>query len=474
MPAKVQDRSKIVSDMLSQSEPIRDLIAGAKHMRSRGRTYLPKFTLENEDDYEERKAGTWLFNGTKKARDDMAGKVFEKPVRLEDQESQLFEWCQNIDLEGRDLSNFGYDVFRGAIEDGINFIFVDAPPREGEITRGEARARNLRPYMTMVRLSSVLGWKWENINNAPTLTQFRLLEDVADPLRDEFEDETIQQIRVLDLQGSRVRVRLYRQESTESAKVGFLLHQEYLTDQSEIQIVPVYTSRTGFMSATPPLLDIAELNLAHWRIQSDKASCLHKSLSPLLLVKGIEMDGGQVVNSAGYVFHSNADNAALEWAEISGSGIKAGADELKALEQQMQWSGLQLIMERSGVSTATGDMLDEGKSTSKLKQWADNLKDALEIALDFMADMGGISGANTTVQVHTDFTTLGYVDMPAIKDMHLAGAISRKAYVREAIRRGILSEDHDADADAELIEEESMANIPPISSGDAPDDEAQA
>jgi len=209
------------------------------------------------------------------------------------------------------------------------------------------------------------------------------------------------------------------------------------------------------MRADPPLADIAELNLAHWRVQSDKSNCLHKALSPLLLLKGIEVDGGAVVNSAGYAFHSNNEMAALEWAEITGSGIEKGSDELRDLEKQMQWMGLQLIMSRTGVSTATGDAIDENKSTSRLRSWADNLKDALEIALGWMADMGGLSGIDTSVVVHKDFSVMGHLTFSDVRDMYNSGAISREAYVAEAMRRGILAENFDADDDAELIEQDS-------------------
>ena len=164
---EVHEVSGEVQAMLNASAPIRDLVAGGAHMRKLRTKYLPKFAMENDEDYSARVESTWLFNGTKKARDDMAGRIFEKPVVLADQEGQIFEWCQNVDLEGRDLSNFADDAFKAAIEAGISFIMVDAPPRPGGVTRGQAQALNLRPDMVHLPITSVLGWKWENIANAP-------------------------------------------------------------------------------------------------------------------------------------------------------------------------------------------------------------------------------------------------------------------------------------------------------------------
>ena len=50
--------------------------------------------------------------------------------------------------------------------------------------------------------------------------------------------------------------------------------------------------------------------------------------------------------------------------EHSGAAIDAGRTELKDMEFQMQAMGLQLIVSRSGTTTATGDMIDENKINS--------------------------------------------------------------------------------------------------------------
>ena len=73
----VESVSSTVSKMLGEAEPIRDIIKGGAHMRSRGEVYLPKFPMESAEDYKSRKDSTWLFNGVKKARDDISGRVFE-------------------------------------------------------------------------------------------------------------------------------------------------------------------------------------------------------------------------------------------------------------------------------------------------------------------------------------------------------------------------------------------------------------
>ncbi|QDP54210.1 MAG: putative portal protein [Prokaryotic dsDNA virus sp.] len=470
--------STTVQNMLNESQRVVDVDMGGPHMRKQATKYLPQFPQETAEDYNARLQSSSLFNGVNKFVEDAAGKVFQQPVALKSvEDNPLSEFTSNIDLEGRDLSNFANDVFNAGMLRGVSFVMVDAPRRDGEVTRGQAQAMNLRPSMSFLPLDDVLGWKWENINNAPMLTQFRNYEEVEDPDRDEFSDETLLQIRVQDLVEGRVRVRLYRGTTTSSKGglvnrttgrvdgTGFELAEEYTTDQTQIMVAPFYTERAGFMVATSPLQDLTEINLAHWRLQSDKASCLHKSLSPLLFLKnmGVEAEEtGELVISTGYAFAANSDTAGMEWVEISGSGIDKARIELKDLEFQMQAMGLQLVISKTGGNTATGDAIDEQKQNSRLSIYADNLKDTLETCMGWMAELAGTPDADTDVFVNKEYAALNHLSMDQVRDMYIQSVISKRTYIAEARRRGVLDEDVDADDEADLIVEEGgdMFNEP--------------
>ena len=444
-------------------------------MRKQGVKYLPQFPHETEDDYTARLNSSSLFNGVNKFVEDAAGKVFQQPTTLKNKEDNpLIEYTTNIDLEGRDLSQFANDLFNAGMLRGIAFVMVDAPRREGEITRGQARALNLRPSMSYLPLDDVLGWKWENVNNVPILTQFRSFEEVEDPDRDEFSDETLLQIRVQDLVEGRVRVRLYRGTTTSSKGgvvnrttgrvdgTGFELVDEYTTEQTQIMVAPFYTERTAFMVATSPLQDLTEVNLAHWRLQSDKSSCLHKSLAPLLFLKnmGIEAnEAGELIVSTGYAFVANSETADMKWIEISGKAINEARIELKDLEFQMQAMGLQLVISKTGGNTATGDAIDEQKQNSRLSIYADNLKDTLETCMGWMAELAGIGSPDVEIFVNREFNALNHLSMDQVRDMFIQGVISKRTYISEARRRGVLDEDVDADDENELIGEEGGAFI---------------
>jgi len=451
---KVDAVSAEVEAIRAMVAPVNDLALGGAHMRGMGKTYLPQFPLEDNNTYDARKDSTWLFDGVGKAVEDYTSRVFDKPVTCID-EGRLGDWCQNIDLEGRDLSNFAQDVFADQIKSAITFIMADAPRRDGEVTVGQAEAQNLRPYLLHFTIFEALGWKVGNINNAPTITQFRLMESVDSGKGDEFTAEMVDQVRVLDLVGGRVNVRLFRRGET--GKKDWVVHEEYLTDQTEIMIVPVYSGRTGFLKARPPLGRLAEINLAHWRSQSDQANIMHHARAPIKVFMGWDKaDLSGSAESPGYAFVTSNDNAKVDVIEHGGSALEAGRNELKDLEQQMQWTGLQLVMSKSSGATATGDAIDEKKNTSSLARWADNLKDSIEIALGWMLDLGATEGS-AEVAMSRDYLSISLNEV-SLETLQKLG-FSQETLFTEAKRRGGVSDDLVVADELERVQREGALSL---------------
>jgi len=89
----------------------------------------------------------------------------------------------------------------------------------------------------------------------------------------------------------------------------------------------------------------------------------------------------------------------------------------------------------------------------------------LEIALDWMADMGGIA-ADTNLVVHKEFSVMGHLSMADVRDMYNSGAISQETYINEAQRRGVLSEDIVAKDEVERVDMEGGGGFGPSASGE--------
>lgn len=432
----------------------RALMGGTSAMRTAGETYLPKFPAESADAYKERLKLSWLFNGYRKTVRDMAGRVFAKPIELgEGTNQQITDWCENIDLAGRDLSTFTRAVFEDGLDAGISYILVDAPPRNDVVTKAQAKTQNLRPYLVHLEVEEILGWKAEAINNVQTLTQLRIMECVSeqDP-KDEFAQIEVGQVRVLDRTDKGVQTRIYRKVKDSAGKEEWQLYDEPTFSQlPEITVVPFYANRDGFFQGEPLLDDLADVNIAHWQSQSDQRNILHYARVPILFAAGRSSDEGPLTISAGTATIASDPAATLQWVEHSGQAIGAGRQDLKDLEFQMEAHGLQLLVAQS--ASATGATLDAAKETSILAMTADQLKDAIEQALGWMAAYGGLGEVSIEAKVNKEFGAgmMTAQELQLLLNAVNTGNMSRETFLGELARRGMIQPDLNVQDEADRI-----------------------
>lgn len=439
----------------------RTLMGGTEAMRKAGKTYLPQESAESEAAYKDRLARTFLFNGFKKTVKDMSGKVFTKPVQLgDDVPPKLKGYAENIDLTGQGLNNFAYSVFEAGMVDGISYILVEMPPAQPNATRKDDIDSGRRPYLVKIDACKLLGFKASIIEGRHVLTQVRISEVVTeDDPEDEFAEKAVEQVRVFDRMTDGVVYRVYQLQEKEGKAAEWVLVETGTTSLKDITLIPFYANRTEYMMGEPVLEDLGFTNEAHWQSSSDQRNILHVARVPILFAKGVGETDTFVVGANSFVRVASTD-ADLKYVEHTGKAIDSGRQDLKDLEFQMQTLGLELLIPKPGGQSATGAVIDQGKINSPLAMMADNLKDALEQALGYMAEYDGMGeDAGGSVTVNTDFglSLRDAAEITAILGAYNAGLISRETAWKELKRRGFLMDDFDPEDEKEQIEQDGQA-----------------
>ena len=227
-----------------------------------------------------------------------------------------------------------------------------------------------------------------------------------------------------------------------------------------IPLNTLYTNQIGFMMGQPWLEDIAQLQVAHWQSDSDQRNLLHVARVPILFAKGFGDEDTHFQLSIGSAsFMKGPSSADLKYVEHSGKGIEAGRNDLKDIEERIQFLGLEAMMKRpSGEITATQSAIDSSESNSSLGMISQELENTLEGMLDFFAlwmEMPEDSGGSLTV-----FKDFG-VEMADAKDIEVllkakqAGEISQLTFLKEIKRRGLLAEDFNPQTEIDLLDLES-------------------
>lgn len=423
----------------------RVLVGGTKAIRKAGQALTPKYPGEDEETYKMRLDGATLFNGFEDTVRKMAGKVLAKDVVLgDDVPPAIKDLSSNIDGQGRNLTAFAYDAFHEAMIDGLSFIFVDFPRVAGVVGSdgieqrpflSDQIAQGARPNVILYLVNQVIGFKHENRAGAETLTQFRILENVIEP-DGEYGETLVEQIRVLNI-GS---FELWR-KTDDKSKDDWYLYDKGLTSLSYIPIVPVYTNRTGYFTACPPLKTLAEINLEHWISSTDQRKALTFARFAMMVFTGVQPGS---IKSVGpdVVVELNEPNAKWGKIESSGEGIVAGRLDLEAIEKKMEKVGMVIqVQDAKGDITATAASIDSEEVNAALLAAAGALEDSLDQMLQIIADYQNLtSGGSTTVnkQFGRRKSTATVADLVSL---YSSGLLDDLTVLEELQKRGDLSED---------------------------------
>jgi hypothetical protein len=435
----VSTKSAAVQAMEADWALMDDLMGGTTAMRDAGTVRMPQWPLEDEKAYAARLATATLFPAFSETVASMAGRVFGKPLVIGDDVPAEIQdrVLPNVDMAGRNLHAFASDVFELAMAHGLSFILVDHPRVEGAKTQADEQALGVRPYWVHIGAQQVLGWRTELTNGRHRLTQFRYQEVICEP-DGEFGAVDVEQIRVLEPG----RCRLYRRVNGE-----WTMTDDIVITVPEIPIVTVYTGRTGFMTAKPPLLELAHLNVKHWQSQSDQDTILHTARVPLLLRKGAEPQldpetGKPMPMQISGSLIDVPESGDMKYVEHTGAAIEAGHKSLEELKEQMKLAGAKLLT-ATVLSLSESQAEDEqSKEVSQLAAMAEKLTDALDQALVFTAQWMNIPGEAGHTEIGADLT-LGPVSVQGVETMtKIEGrSVSAESVFDAAKRAGLVPSD---------------------------------
>lgn len=436
------------------------LMGGTRAMREAGELLLPKWPKEEGEDYRKRLSLSTLFPAYRETVKNNTGRVFAEPIVLgDDVPPAIVDFSEDFDRQGNNLQIWAKSFFTQALSHGLCHALAEYPnikssgDTEQLVTLADAQAVKARPYAIMIRPQQVIGWRVSNEGGEHVLTQFRYMESVEeeDGL---FGIKCINQIRVL-VPGTWMT---YREQTDAKGVKTWVLYDEGPTSLDHIPLTTLYTDRTGFMTAKPPLLELAYLNAKHWQSQSDQDNILHVARVPMLAISGIDDDTWELkVGTAAAT--KLPTNGKMEWVEHTGKSIEAGRQSLTDLEDQMRVAGAKLLQkDKQAVKTATQAEEEAAQELSPLQTMADGLEDALDQILQHFAELSGLpEGGHVEVSGNFETDFIPEVSIPALIQLNLASKISDQTLFSELQRRNVVSQDLDWAKESAKIAEQGPA-----------------
>lgn len=446
--------------MLPRWRMIDALLGGTETMRQ-AREYLPQYDNETNKNYEARLARATLLNMTEQTLDTLAGKPFREAVVLgDDVPPELEEFCEDIDMQGSNLQAFCRAWFREGWAKGFSHVLVDHPTPEAHSaadgtpvarTLADDRAEGLRPYWVHIKPECLIAAYSMVINGREVLTHVRIKETTTE--RVGWEEVEVERVRVLE-PGS------WQLWAPDEKGEEWHLEDAGTTTLDYVPLVTFYAGkRCGLMECKPPLADLAYLNVEHWQSKSDQRNVLTVSRFPILAASGVPSEQKVTIGPNNFL---TTEDAQGKWyyVEHTGAAISAGQVDLESLEDQMATYGAEYMRKKPGDETATGRALDSAESSSYLAATVRDFQDCVELAMQYTADwIGKDDGGSVKISDDVDLSEADSAELDTLQKTRAQKDISRKTYLDELQKRGVLSDDFDEEQDAEFLEEEAKNTL---------------
>ena len=395
--AKVDSHHPLYDSMSDSWQSCRDCVAGQKAIHAAGERYLPKLTDQTDSDYQAYKTRAQFFNATWRTISALSGMIFRRPPVI-DVAPSVEPYLDDVTMSGISFHILAQRATLEVLTTGRLGVLVDYPQQSVEgMTLADAQKLNLRPSMNTYPAESIINWKTTWSRNRTVLSMVVLTESAALEPDNEFEHKTETRYRVLDLFNNQYRVRVFRiNDKKEDEQVGKDLFP--LMNGKPLDFIPFYfigVDDTTPEIDDPPLNDLVDLNLDHYRLDADYKHGLHFTGLPTPVVAGYTRENENeklyVGSSSAWVFPN--ENAKATYLEYTGQGLSAIQAAKASDEQNMAILGARLLSsEKKAVETAQTAQIHRAGESSILSAISSTISIGLTMALNTFCEWAGSPG----------------------------------------------------------------------------------
>ncbi len=490
---KVDHKRKEVSTSENDWCLIADCVEGERAVKEAGEKYLPKPGAESDLDYASKRYKAYktravFYNVTGRTLEGLVGQVFSKDSSI-DLPDALERYEPDLDGAGTPLEQQAKATLKATLSFGHCGLLADFPTiEEGRVvTLADIQELRIRPRVLLIAPEQIINWR-VSVVGGETLLSLVVIEEVAITKDDGFEFKTEprwREIRLVPINsmGSKfaTQITLWRKknkptdeddkfEVVEGYPVTLLDYKGGFIDRIPFEFVGATNNEPQIDKA--PLLDLAGLNVAHFRNSADYEEGVFMTGQDQLVLTGLTQDwvdknfkGGIKLGSRAAITLPKEADAKLLHADPN----SIAAEAMKHKEEQMKALGAKLIEPKATKGTATEALIEESSESSVLSSATKNVSAAYRKAL-FHASrfVGEVDPETIEFELNSDFAAAmaSPTERAQIVSEWQSGLITF-GEAREQLRKaGIAYED---DETAQTEAEETL--IPPPGSGSGGEDE---
>lgn len=417
---------------------------GQDEIHEYGTKFLPRLSGQTDQEYFAYKQRALYYNATARTIDGLTGMLFMKPETIT-APAAMNSIIADVTMGGLSLHQFAEMISEEVITIGRCGVLVDYPPIVNAVTLAQAQAQGARPYATMYDAESIINWKTGRINNVEQLTLVVLEEENEIPV-DEFESKCEPQWRVLDLVNSAYRQRVFRKDK----RGEFILIEEIYPQINGRVINKIPFEFFGVRDNTPcvdkpPLLDLVDVNLSHYRTTADYEHGLHFTGLPTPVVTGYYSDdkSASLRIGSGTAWLLPDPQSKAFYLEFTGQGLGELREALRSKEAMMATLGARILApEKRAAEAAQTANIHRSSENSVLASIAQSISVGLTHVMEWLRDWSNITG-DVKVELNRDFipNSMTAQDVDSLVKSWQSGAISHQTLFDNLVAGDIIAQD---------------------------------
>ena len=397
----------------------RDAVAGQRAIKAAGQRYLPSLSGQNDAEYKAYKERALFYSITSKTLSALVGMITEKKpvVEYPPQMAQYFD-----DNYGQQFIELVSMAASELMLVGRFGILVDRPKDGG------------KPYLTPYTTEDIINWR---VAEDGSLTMLVLRETYWAPGEDEYEFKPKNRYRELSIVDNSLVIQIFEESAGKYERFGqptTIIN----TGRSMKQIPFVCATSIGLSiePVKPPMADIVDINISHYRTSADLEHGRHFTGLPTPYITGGESQKVLRIGSTSAWIIPDA-NAKVGFLEFTGLGLASLEKALTEKQAQLASMSARMIDNSSrGSEAAETVRLRYMSEVSGLKVTAKVTESLLKSAYRMIASMEDHDDT-IIIKMNTDFleSAMSAAELKAWFEVYQAGGISKDLFVF-ALRKG--------------------------------------
>lgn len=415
---------------------IRDCVDGSDAVKVKRTLYLPKLTGQSKDEYNAYLMRALFVSFTDRTLKGLVGLMTEREPNIKAPD-EMRPYFDDVDNQGTSFFELLRWVTEEVIAMGRTGLLIDFPVEGG------------RAYTIPYTAENIINWNTDPVFRNLSMLVLQELRYWPQPNTMHFLSRYVEYrlLRLSQVTG-KYEGEVWRRSVTSTLTGGLTKRAviEPVVRGDPIDIIPfTFITSEGITTelVKPPMLDIVDVNLSHFRTSADLEHGRHFTALPVAVVTGVDSDSPLRVGSE-QAWILPPHQAKAFYLEFTGQGLQSLETALKEKSDQMSVFSTRMMDNSSRGSESPDNVrIRHSSDAANMTRIAETIENAFNRHYNLIKEMEGIGGPPVEITLNKHFldARMPASELREIVKAFVEGAINEETLIFNLTRGDIMQTD---------------------------------